>query len=329
MLTVDRLADLSLETRADIVWGLQRGRTPRTFETAIRSVFTASTGEELRQLRNMINWSGNHYDLSRLIFEDIDSDDIRQDILAHIKEHQVPTDELKVLSDIDDTVFARLHDKRYPGKTRYPGVLALFNALDRAPDGEGEQGDLAFVTARPGLFGGLVAAFTRRSLRKAGVKKHNILLGSLLALRSHSHMAKRKVRSIHRYHQIFPEYKLVFVGDSGQGDVQVGRTIKEDLGDAVRGIFIHDVTEVPLETSDAHAQEGIVYFDTYIAAAGEVWRAGIISAAQAISVGNAAIYDLESLVAITPSLREERLAEHMRDLATLRKMIAEEGTVKS
>lgn len=163
LLTVDRLRNLSLATRADIIRALQKGRTRPSMEAAIRNIIVASTGVELRDLRNAINNADGFHDLSQLVFSDINDAAIRSEILEHIATHQSPTDELKVLSDIDDTVFARLHDKRYPGKTRYPGVLAFFNALDHAPDGTGTAGDLTFVTARPGLIGGLVARFTRRS----------------------------------------------------------------------------------------------------------------------------------------------------------------------
>ncbi len=326
LLTVDRIHDLSLETRAEIVRGLQKGSTRRSLQIGIRNIILASTGEELRQLRNTINTSDSHRDLSRLIFVDVDDDDIRTEILDHIAAHQSPTDELKVLSDIDDTVFARLHDRRYPGKTRYPGVLAFFNVLDHAPDGQGEDGDLTFVTARPGLLTGLIAMWTRRTLRNAGIHQHTILTGSLFALRSHAEMAKRKLRNIRRYHQLFPEYGLVFVGDSGQGDVQVGREMVQELGEVVRGVFIHDVNETSLNQPKLHYEFGINYFDTYIAAAAAAWERGVISADQAVKVGNAAIADLEKLIAIPPKMREDRLAEHHADFATLRQLIAAPDT---
>lgn len=326
LLTVDRLPHLSLETRADIVWALQKVHTTASLEMAIRNVIVASTGEELRQLRNVLNHSETYRDLPRLVFSDIDDPAIREEIIQHIATHQVPTNEVKVLSDIDDTVFARLHDKRYPGKTRYPGVLAFFNALDRAPDGTGEPGDLTFVTARPGLLAGIVASFTSRSLRKAGIKEHTILTGSLLALRSHGHMAQRKLQNMRRYHQLFPEYGIVFVGDSGQGDAQAGREMLRELGKVVRAVFIHDIRQHDLQHSDVTGDDGITYFDTYTAAAAAAWQVGLISAGQALAVGEKAIADLEALVAIPPKVREARVAEHQADLDTLRSTFSREST---
>ena len=37
---------------------------------------------------------------------------------------------VKVLSDIDDTIFCALHDRRYPRRSVYPGVRAFLDAVD-------------------------------------------------------------------------------------------------------------------------------------------------------------------------------------------------------
>lgn len=139
-------------------------------------------------------------------------------------------------------------------------------------------------------------------------------------------MADRKMENIRRYHQLFPEYGLVFVGDSGQGDVEVGRQMLADLGDAVRGVFIHDVNETALDQPAAHPDEGIAYFDSYIAAAAAAWQAGIISADRALDVGNSAIADLEALVAIPAKVRKARMTEHQADLETLQSMVHADDT---
>lgn len=320
LLTIDRIDDLSLHTRVALVWALQRGSTRRSFELAIRNVICASVGKELRDLRNRLNQSDSYRDLTRLIFKDIDDEDIRTEILQHIRNHQFPTDELIIFSDIDDTLFARLHDKSYPGKTRYPGVLAFFRVLNAAASAPGERANITFVTARPGLFGGIVAAYTRRSLRAAGIPHASILTGSLLALRSHRSMAARKIANVHQYHQVFPEYRFVFVGDNGQGDVDVGREMLRVFPEDVRGVFIHDIHETALNQPALHHEQGMEFFDTYIAAATAAWQNGIITYQQALEVGVEAIADLRKLALIPPQMRQDRLAEHQRDLEVLRSM---------
>lgn len=329
LLVEQRLPDLSLETRANLVWAMQRGHTHVEFERAILTIILASKGEELRDLRILLNTSGGRHDLSKLVYEDIDEGPIRDRLLQHIRDNAVSTDQVKVLSDIDDTVFARLHDHRFPGTTRYPGVLAFLNALDRGPRGDGKSGGITFVTARPTLIAGLVERWTQRTLRKAGIERKAIITGSLLGLRSHRSMARRKVRSISRYRELFPEYGLVFVGDSGQGDVQVGRLLLDEFGDAIRGVFVHDVKATPLGERDIHEMNGIDFFDTYIAAAGAATTRGVISAEQALEVAREALSEIEAMKFLPAPVRNDRLREHRRDLAALRQLIAGQDSASS
>ena len=319
VLTVERIDHLSLDTRVKLVWAMQRGTTRRVFEVAIRNIILASTGNDLRKLRNELNLSDSHRDLPRLIFKDIDDPAIRREILDHIQEHQVQTNKVKVLSDIDDTVFARLHDKRYPGKTRYPGVLAFFAALNHSEGKQSSDSNITFVTARPGFFAGIVSAITRRTLRKAGILRPTILTGNLLSLRSHKSMAAAKIANIRQYHQVFPEYGLVFVGDSGQGDIDVGRLMRQEFPHAVRAVLIHDINETALHMPPARKEPGIEFFDTYIAAAALAWQHELITHTQALEVGDAALTELRDMKVITPQQRQDRLAEHLQDQQSLLK----------
>ncbi len=317
LLTEQRIAQLSLETRVELVWAMQRGSTRTTFEQGIRNIFVASTGDELRELRNEINLSDSYRDLARLIFKDIDNQAIRDEILNHIQSNSVKIDQVKVLSDIDDTVFARLHDKRYPGKTRYPGVLAFFAALNHSLGKESDDANITFVTARPGLFGGIVSAWTRRTLAKAGIRRPTILTGSLFALRSHDSMARRKIRNIRQYHEVFPEYGLVFVGDSGQGDVEVGKLMLQEFPDSVRSVMIHDINETSLNHPSHTEILGIRSFDTYIAAATLAWKEGLITRQQALEVSSVAMKELRNIKVMLPEQKKSRLRDYEQDLKAL------------
>jgi len=59
----------------------------------------------------------------------------------------------KFFSDIDDTLYASLKDFSFPNRKCYPGVLALYAALQAGPDGAAadvqELYNLVFLTARP------------------------------------------------------------------------------------------------------------------------------------------------------------------------------------
>lgn len=270
LLTVQRLADLSLAARANLSWGMQQGVTVRREERGIANLLLAARGAELTRFKNLLNARTDAHDLESLVFADVDDIGIRQEILDHIAAEAVGVDpgKAKVLSDIDDTVVCALHDQRYPKGTIYPGVLATYDALDQGPDDAPfSTGDLTFVTARPGDAFGLIENTTRASLRKAGIATATVLTGSLFALHTLDAMAARKLANIDHYHRLFPEYRLLFMGDSGQGDVKVGEKLHELYPEQLDVVLIHDVVGTPADERARRAAAGIHIHDTYVGAA--------------------------------------------------------------
>lgn len=278
-LVVERLGELSTEALANIAYGLQAGITDRADEEVLSAIFHARHGVELTHLKNRINGRTDSHDLEGLVFGDIDDPGIRAEILDHIAEQaaDVDTGESKVLCDIDDTVLCALHDRRYPRGTIYPGILALLEALDRGPDDDPcSTGDLTFVTARPGDALGLIENHTRATLRRAGVATHSVLTGTLAALVTHDLMAGQKIANIDHYRQLFPEYRKLFIGDSGQGDIRVGELLLERFGHVVDIVVIHDVVATPDEERARLAAADIHLVDTYVGAARLMHDRGLI-----------------------------------------------------
>lgn len=92
------------------------------------------------------------------------------------------------------------------------------HACVQPPDSKPRSlGDLTFITARPADLLGWVEDQTRKKLRGAGVSVSSMLTGSMLHLLSHAGMAEKKIQNITHYHALFPEYRLVFIGDPGRG----------------------------------------------------------------------------------------------------------------
>lgn len=318
LLTMQRVADLSLEARAAVSLGLQAGWTTHPEERGIRNLLLASQGAELTHFKNLLNARSDVHDLEALIFFDVADLGLRDEILAHIAAEAVGVrpGKAKTLSDIDDTVVARLHDTRYPKGTLYPGVLALFEALDAGPDDQPfSTGDLTFVTARPMDAFGLIENATRASLRKAGISTMSVLSGSFFNLHSHDAMAAGKLANIDHYHRLFPEYRLVFLGDSGQGDVAVGQRLRELYPHALDVVLIHDVVGTPPEQRAAYAASGIHLFDTYVGAALLLRRLGLISQAAAQRVIAETHRGLDAIRWQTPE-QEQRMRDSVaRDIA--------------
>ena len=184
------------------------------------------------------------------------------------------------MSDIDDTALAKIHEDRYPKGSVIPGVLEFYEALDLGPRDEPiSRGDLTFVTARPSDALGLMKGHSRETLTKAGLADMSIMTGSIFNLATHDSMAAKKVENIDHYAKLYPEYDLVFIGDSGQGDIAVGEAIVEAHGDVVRAVFIHDVVAMAPAEREKLAAKNIWVVDTYVGAAAKAHELGLVSPA--------------------------------------------------
>lgn len=316
----NRRHELDLPARAALIHAVQTGRTSRRDEIFVRDLFTDVLGADLTILKNLIDATPNHNDLEELVYRDIDSAEVRGVILAHIAEQarQVTGLEAKVLSDIDDTTICSLHDRRFPKGVVYPGVVALWEALDVGPNSKPRSvGDLTFITARPADLLGWVEDQTRSKLRGVGVPSSAMLTGSLLHLLSHAGMAEKKIQNLMHYHSLYPEYRLVFIGDSGQGDVRVGERLLTEFAGAVDAVLIHDVVDTAAQVRADYAERGLVFFDTYVGAVVAVHRLGLISDGGLRAVAEATRKGFDEVPWRTPEQEARARALLARDLATL------------
>lgn len=280
LLTRDRVSDLGTESLANLIHALQAGRTGLRDEEAVRDMMRARGGAALTELKNAVDSRPDGHDLEGLVFADIDDEGIRRAILDHIAAEAASLGTLgvKVLSDIDDTVFARLHESRYPKGTLIPGCLAFYDALDAGPAGDPvDRSHVTFVTARPGDVFGLIEGLTLKGLRSAGIDRASVLTGAFSALLDKGDMADKKLENVAHMRALFPEYDTVFVGDSGQADPIVGARMVADHGEPVRAVFIHDVVATPPAERAGQAERGLTYVDTFVGAAAAARVRGLIS----------------------------------------------------
>lgn len=313
----DRLPDLGIAARAALVHALQLGRTSPIKERTIRDVLVGTHGADLTALKNALDTEGGHRDLQRLLFRDVDDPVVRAEILAHFEResHGVANREVKILSDVDDTFYANWKDTRYPPKTVYPGVLALYRELDRGPHAEpGRIGDLAFVTARPDDHMGLIEKRTLASLRKRGIGKATVLSGSFRKIFGNDSIAEKKYQNFSQYEQLFPEYDFVFVGDSGQGDVGFGAALLESHPKRVRAVLIHDVIDTPQFVRSEQRRRRVHYFDTYVGAGLAAAAERLIEPAGVERIAREAMEELAKIRWKSTTQRDLRWAELKRDV---------------
>lgn len=284
-----RSAELRPATLARIVHALQQRKHSIPHRTLIRDAFLGAKGQRLRDLCLEINWLGDHHDLEHVVFEGLDPI-LRVEVLRHIdaEAHRVDSAELRILSDIDDTVISALHDKRWPRGKVYPGVVEFVRALDHgASDAPGRAGDLTFVTARPMGPGGVVEKYTRNGLSGLGFPPHAVLGGSIFNLLTLGSIAVRKLQNFERERQLFPQCRAVFIGDSGQADALVGWAMLQRDADFLAAVFIHNVTEMDDDMKSMWAARGVTVFDTYAGAAAQALEMGLITAHDAAAVEQA------------------------------------------
>lgn len=277
----------------------QRGPTDSDAEKAIRDALLTVRGAALGAIKRALDAAEDHRDLCALLYQDIDDDSLRSEVLAHFRDQASElARRMRVLSDIDDTLYANWKDERYPKKTVYPGVLAFYDEL--AGGEEEGHADLVFLTARPDGFGWF-EDFTRSRLAKRVRARFSVLSGSLASARSSERMAEKKLENFLRYRDVWPEHEFVFVGDSGQGDAILGERMMER--GAVRAALIHDVVATDDTSRAALRSKGVVYFDTYIGAAHEARALGLLDDAAVGRVADASFTALEQIEFEEPERR--------------------------
>ena len=151
---VGRCDILETVSRAAIVDGLQKIGLRHRWQRQewARDIILRTTGIQLTYFKAYIDDGGDYHSMYKLMYNDLQWE-IREQVEKHIRvqaeglmrqmrslEIQGPKPPgivLKILSDVDDTVFSSGGsfpagvDARYPRKSYYPGVLALYSAMDR------------------------------------------------------------------------------------------------------------------------------------------------------------------------------------------------------
>ncbi|KAF1781136.1 hypothetical protein GQ600_7729 [Phytophthora cactorum] len=213
-----------------------------------------------------------------------------------VKEHQPNL--IKVVSDIDDTLFPGWLDKRYPLHIPYPGVSALYARLSRglAQDASGEnvRPSITFLTARPRGWLSVGRYLTLQHLKSLGVPNVTVLNGSVKGLVSNEKIATLKLDNFSRFAALFPEF---------------------NCPEQVLATFIHNVNPIFARTGDggrkrAYAAEGVEFFGTYAGAALAAHKKGLISAED----------ELEEILFLGPEatiMKSERRCELQQDLALI------------
>jgi len=276
LFTTTALRSLNVDSKAILVDALQkRGlRYNQNAANAVEDLFLSCKLRELTDLKNMTDMGGDYQNLFKLIYSDITNTVTRDKILSHFKTEAFFMIEknggteigLKVLSDIDDTLYSSGGkfpagcDKEYPKHQLYPGVLKFFAALDHESVDEENACNLVFLSARPHVYKDgserhsyhLFNSLYKRKLMHVvptllpGKLKQGLIatfLFPFIKTKAWKAVGELKYKTFKQYCAMYPEYGYVFCGDDGQGDLLAGEMMMAEKNEEerVKAVFIHRV----------------------------------------------------------------------------------------
>jgi hypothetical protein len=189
-------------------------------------------------------------DLTNFVYDYLSSED-RTRLLQHFHKYQLP-DSMAVthiLTDVDDTIYPSAlggSDLSFPDKTFYPGVVQLFHELSGSPY-------ITLLSARPKLLEpqtrnkfsnlcipvNLLAGGLKTLVREGLPSLYKLAQGQYDSLRDYQQFAREKIDNFKKYASVYPDYRFIFFGDIGQGDLLVAKSLAEE--DSVIVSMIHDV----------------------------------------------------------------------------------------
>ena len=206
---------------------------------------------------------------------------------------------VRLICDVDDTLFASINEPVYPGGARYPGALAFV-----ARCGQTRGRPVTILTARPEGQGGVLEDRLRRELDARGVAAATVLSGRALWLLGHEAMAAGKAINLAHLMALHPVDSFVLVGDSGQGDVALARQALDAWPTRIVAVFIHLVNPslTTLKSGELdHPDSRIVFFGTYVEAARKALSLGLMSQSDVAAVGAEARSELAGIAFDTPA----------------------------
>lgn len=160
----------------------------------------------------------------------------------------------------------------------------------------GTRADLIFLSARPGF----LRSQTLTLASSIGLDHAAILCGTITAALNHSLMAARKLANHMLHSSLFPEFRTLFIGDSGQADIEFSLQMLIAHRQLKAGILmrepdsplvtvpppvalIHDICSTNQTPLTAQAQRArlrakqIHMFDSYIDAASLCYCEGLLT----------------------------------------------------
>ncbi len=167
---------------------------------------------------------------------------------VHVRHHR-PSDELIIISDIDDTIMQSFVSSLFKVKMMYytftkspfqrKPIKQMDRLMNRLMDEVYQKRSLFYVSNSPWN----IYDFLTRFLDIYHFPKGPLFLrdyGRQMLFRN-SNDPIHKLVTIKRLLEFFPENKVLLFGDSAENDVYYYLQMADSFPDRIRGIFIHDI----------------------------------------------------------------------------------------
>lgn len=201
-------------------------------------------GFQLIYLKKMIDYDRNLPNLEYFVFTLIPFDNERNKLLVHFlnEAHELKRngfDKYALISDIHDTVYPSHYDNLSENEKfnvlnengSYKNINVFHDCFEY----------LVFITSIP--FNKLNYIKVNETLDNFSISERSICMGKLWKnWQNKSRMAK-KMRTIKNIIQIYPEYKFIWVGDSGESDCDIGKSIMDISIGQIPLILIHKINK--------------------------------------------------------------------------------------
>ena len=182
-----------------------------------------------------------------------------------------------IVTDIDDTLYAHSahgvagKDESWFQKQPYPGIKAFYTEFYTKVPKESQYSTV--LSATPGF----LKVFKINSPNALndilgefgfiqGMDRKREVLTAYLRRTAYSTFGEFKFNRFMQYTNIFPEYKFLFIGDNGQGDVLAGKEMIARMPKGKCYVFIHDVYsdgQYESERNGYRPNERIYLFNNY------------------------------------------------------------------
>lgn len=340
-------ANLSLADKIEVLRRLapRRDWTLHKKELRMERLILSVSQTDLPLFKFSLDYDGDNKDMAEYVFHDIDNKGIQARIKAYFRTVQKRIG-IKVLTDVDDTMYASLLEARYPKKQEkdgkaekvlYPGVLEFYDALKSEPFDvwpipvttlsarpksfeESSLNSLVEITKgklRPSALSGELASSTLGTLESLA----RALLKGKLSHKQEDQIGRVKFENFSHFSEIYPEYSYVFVGDSGQADALAARLMvsspSTDPGSRVLITFLHDIRRFANDGASASdsflsllQDRGLIVSETPGSGRGVIVFRNYIQAALIAFARSDTLKDLitaEELAAITKAALEQFL----------------------